>query len=373
MYATLDRQADQFDIIRERLEQQKARNEQRLNRSLTFFQGMIAQWNLLIAEWINNPNHPALKSGAVEHANREYIRRFPLRMSDMLQEALHSPQAYLLKIAEYEMSIGGRPQVHFPTHPAWYRLIVNDPLRVEEELLFQEVVLDHCPSGSVPLRIADLGTGNGRLAFALSDMFSTVTFHPGVQYIGLDLEVPNLRDWLRLAKEKDIESAMHPLLADMVHLPMKTEGIDIIGTSSSLNLCAEYLQPLVLLEMMRCLKEDGEILITGPNENFSAEDYVKCTMATNLEEYLLPWNMLEAHNLGQPGMNIDELSRNRCDFSYLKTDQICEAADSMGCKLIYITHWPRRGTTREIYSGIRFKVTAETKRRMQGGEQELSS
>ncbi|MFO7876462.1 MAG: hypothetical protein R6U55_07785, partial [Desulfovermiculus sp.] len=50
----------------------------------------------------------------------------------------------------------------------------------------------------------------------------------------------------------------------------------------------------------------------------------------------------------------------------LKPDQICEAAQSMGCKPIYITHWPRLGATREIYSGIRFRVTAETKRRMQG-------
>jgi hypothetical protein len=139
-----------------------------------------------------------------------------------------------------------------------------------------------------------------------------------------------------------------------------------------LNLIAEYEQPLVLLEMMRCLKEGGEVLITGPNASFSAEDYVKCTAATNLEEYLLPWNMLEAHNLGQPGMIIDELSRNRCDFSYLKTDHICEAAHSMGCKPICTTHWPRSGATREIYSSIRFKVTKETKRRIQGGMQEIS-
>ncbi|MBS3779681.1 MAG: class I SAM-dependent methyltransferase, partial [Desulfovermiculus sp.] len=251
------------------------------------------------------------------------------------------------------------------THHAWYSLIVNDPLRVEEELLFQEFVLDHYPSKSVPLRIADLGTGNGRLAFGLSDMLRNSTFHSDMQFIGLDLGISNLRDGLRLAQERDMESAMHPLLADMTHLPLQTGVIDIMCASSSLNLIAEYGQPLVLLEMMRCLKEGGEVLITGPNESFSAENYVKCAVATNLEEYLLPWNMLEAHNLGQPGMVIDELSRNRCDFSYLKTDQIWEAAHSMGCKPIYISHWPRCGATREIYSGIRFRVTSETKRRIQ--------
>ena len=367
-----DSKAEQIDIIRKSLEQQKASNEQRLNRPLTFFQGMIAQWNLLIAQWINNPNHPALASETVEHANREYLQRFPVRTADKLHEALQSPQAYLRKVTDYELSIGGRPQVHFPTHHAWYRLIVNDPLRVEEELLFQDVVLDHCFSESVPLRIADLGTGNGRQAFGLSDMLRTSAFYSDIHFIALDLGISNLRDVLRLAEEKDVETAMHPLLADMVHLPLKTGGFDIICASSSLNLIAEYEQPLVLLEMMRCLKKGGEVLITGPNASFSAEDYVKCTAATNLEEYLLPWNMLEAHNLGQPGMIIDELSRNRCDFSYLKTDQICEAAHSMGCKPICITHWPRSGATREIYSGIRFKVTTETKRRMQGCKQEIS-
>ncbi|MGM0538850.1 MAG: hypothetical protein ACQERT_06530 [Thermodesulfobacteriota bacterium] len=162
-----DSKAEQIDIIRESLEEQNARNEQRLNRPLTFFQGMIAQWNILFALWINNPNHPALESESVEHANREYLRRFPFRTTDKLHEALQSPQAYLRKVTDYELSIGGRPQVHFPTHHAWYRLIVNDPLRIEEELLFQDVVLDHCLSESVPLRIADLGTGNGRLAFGL--------------------------------------------------------------------------------------------------------------------------------------------------------------------------------------------------------------
>ena len=359
-----DSKADHIDSIRKRLKQQKSRNEQRLNRPLTFFQSMLAQWNLLIAQLMNDPNHPALASETVEYANREYIQRFPLRTDDKLQEALQSPQAYHQKIADYELSIGGRPQVHFPTHQAWYRLIVNDPLRYEEELLFQELVLDHCLSESVSLRIGDLGIGNGRLVFGLSDMLKTSAFTPDIEFIGLDLGMPNLRDWLRLAKEKDVESAMHPLLADMAHLPLHSGVIDIMCASSSLNLCAEYEQPLVLLEMMRCLKEGGEILITGPNEGFSAEDYIKCTAATNLEEYLLPWNMLEAHKLGQPGMIIDELSRNRCDFSYLKTDQICEAAHSMGCNPIYISHWPHHGATRKIYSGIRFRVTAETKRRM---------
>ncbi|MDZ7761141.1 MAG: hypothetical protein U5L00_12940 [Desulfovermiculus sp.] len=122
-------------MIKEILEQQKARNEQRLNRPLTILQSMIAQWNLLAAQWMNPLDNPALESGAIDQAHREYIRRFPPGIADKLQEALHCPQEYRRKVADYELSIGGRPKVCFPTHHAWYRLIVNDPLRIEEELL----------------------------------------------------------------------------------------------------------------------------------------------------------------------------------------------------------------------------------------------
>jgi SAM-dependent methyltransferase len=332
-----------------------------LNRSLTLVQGLIAQWNILAARYTHARRLPALEPEAVEHANREYSRRFPPTLAEKIEEVAIRPDDYIRRVTDYERAIGGCPAVIFPTDGEWYRLIVSDPLRIEEELLLQETVLDHGLSERHPLRILDLGTGNGRMARSVCSLLSGSEGLVDVQVYGLDSGMANLEDGRRMSDEQG-GCPVHFMCGDMAHLPLRAGSCSIISVASSFNLVPEYEQPLVILEMLRCLREGGEGLITGPNERFSAEKYVRCTVATNLDGYLLPWNMARAHEMGHVGLVIDELVRTRFDCSYLKMGQLCEMFETMGCHLLSRTHWPWRGSEAGIYSGLRFRVTAETKR-----------
>jgi ubiquinone/menaquinone biosynthesis C-methylase UbiE len=348
-------------MLKDTLAQARARNEKRLNRSLTPVQGLIAQWNILVARCIHDRRLPALEPEAVEHANREYSRRFPPGLAEKVEEVMIRPDDYIRKMAAYERSIGGRPTVTFPTDGEWYRLIVSDPLRIEEELLLQETVLEHGLSEHPPLRVLDVGTGNGRMAQSVFSLLSGSGLLIDLQVYGLDSGMANLVDGQRMAREQGACS-VHFMCGDMAHLPLGAGSCSIISAASCFNLVPEYEQPLVILEMLRCLRESGEVLITGPNERFSAERYVRCTVATNLAGYLLPWNMARAHEMGQVGLVIDELVRKRFDCSYLQTGQLCEMFETMGCTLLSRTHWPGLGSEAGIFSGLRFRVTAETKR-----------
>jgi SAM-dependent methyltransferase len=160
------------------------------------------------------------------------------------------------------------------------------------------------------------------------------------------------------------------MAGDMASLPLQSGSCNVILAASCLNLVPEYERPLVILEMLRCLTEDGEVIVTGPNERFSAEDYIKCTVASNLERYLLPWNMAQAQNLGQVGTIIDDLVKERLDCSYLPTEAFCETLQLMDCRLQKLEHWPQQGSEPSIFSGMRFKATAETKRRLQRYERQ---
>ncbi len=359
------------DMLKDDLEQARARNQERLNRSLTLVQSLIAQWNMLFARCFNDRRHPALEPETVEHANREYSRRFPSSLAEKIEEVMIRPDDYLQNVTDYERSIGGRPTVTFPTDDEWYRLIVSDPLRIEEELLLQEAVLDHGLPEHPPLRVLDLGTGNGRMARSVCSLLSGSWVPGTVQICGLDSGMANLVDGQRMSREHGACS-VHFMCGDMALLPLVTGSCHIICAASCLNLVPEYVQPLVILEMLRCLDDDGEGLITGPNEHFSAENYVRCTVATNLARYALPWDMIEAHNLGQIGMVIDDLVRNRRDCAYLPSSEFHEIVSIMGCQLISRRQWPQKGTEPAIFSGLRFRATPETKRRLERSRRQCS-
>ena len=351
---------------------ERAKNEERLSRSLSFWESFIAQCNVFYSQWANSHDHPALDKEAVQRANEAYETHFPSGLAEKAEEALLKPQEYKQRIAEYERSIGVRPYVPFPTDQEWYSLIVNHPLRIEEELFVLDSLLDSrlrpSPGG---LRIVDLGTGNGRMIFRVSGLLSGLMAEEFYRLFGLDRELVNLGDCSRKAEEKGMQSRCRWLTGDMARLPLQTASCDFILAASCLNLVPEYERPLVVLEMLRCLQEGGEVIVSGPNERFSAEEYIKCTVASNLDRYLLPWNLAQAQNLGQIGLIIDDLVRERLDCSYLQTDQFCETLQIMDCQLQRLEHWPRKGAERNIFSGIRFQATAATKRRMQRYERQL--
>ena len=344
------------------IERERAHNEERLNRHLTFFQSSVAQWNLFFARWINVRGHSALDPDTVHRANQEYSRRFSSGLAEKVEEALFRPEEFGRTISDYEQCIGYRPSVPFPTDTGWYRLIVTDPLRIEEELLLRETVLDVSPTDHSPLGIVDLGTGNGRMALSVSRMLSGHGFDEAYQIVGVDRERDNLRDGLRIAGESQVSVPVNFLLGDMTCLPLQSDSCSVMNAASCLHLVPEYEQPLVILEMLRCLHQGGEALITGPNERFSAESYIKCAIASNLEGYMLPWNLGLVQSLGRVGMIMDRMVKERLDYSYLKTHQICETLTRLECQPVSRNQWPREGSVPGIFSGIRFKVTAETKK-----------
>lgn len=354
------------------LAEERAKNEQRLNRSLGLWESYIAQCCVFYFQWITPRDHPALAREAVQQANEAFRERFPSGLAEQTEEALFNLQEYKRRIADYEACIGIRPYVPFPTDQEWYRLIVHDPLRIEEELFFLDSLLDsRLHPTTKPLRIVDLGTGNGRMAFRVSRMLTELIGEDRFQLLGLDRELDNLRDGSRIASEEGRPSSCCWLAGDMASLPLQTGSCSFILAASCLNLIPEYERPLAILEMLRCLKEGGEAIITGPNERFSAEKYIKCTVATNLEKYMLPWNMAQAQKLGQTGSIIDDLVKERLDFGYLSTDTWCEIFQNRGCSLQTLKHWPQQGSEPHIFSGMRFKVTAATKQRMQRYERQM--
>jgi SAM-dependent methyltransferase len=360
-----------FAKAKQAIAEERAKNEERLNRSLSFWESFIAQCNVFYAQWANPHDHPALAKEAVQRANEAYRERFPSGLAEKTEEALFNLPEYKRRIADYEARIGIRPYVPFPTDQEWYRLIVHDPLRIEEELFFLDGLLDsRLHPTPKPLRIVDLGTGNGRMVFRISGVLSGLIAEDCFQLIGLDRELVNLRDGAKSASEKGGPSSFCWLAGDMARLPLRAGSCDFILAASCLNLVPEYERPLVILEMLRCLREGGEVIVTGPNERFSAEEYIKCTVASNLERYVLPWNMAQAQSLGQVGTIIDDLVKERLDCSYLPTDAFCETLQVMDCQLQTLEHWPTQGSEPHIFSGMRFKVTAATKQRMQRYERQ---
>jgi SAM-dependent methyltransferase len=358
------RNEDPLEAARARLNQEARAIDQRLCGPLTLPRKLLADVNVLKARLAGCPSSEALAPEAVAAAQRDFPKYFPATLETMIEEILADPEGYRQKVEEYEAGPAGRPSVPFDTENDHYRLIVRDPLRIREELFLFRAVLHYPSVGKGVFRALDLGTGSGRLAFCLADALLPLCDGQGFEIYGLDLNPANVKDALETKAAGEYGDRIKFVRGDMTEMPFEAGKFCLCNASSSTYLVPFYQRPLHLLEMARVLKLGGEGVITGPNENFSPEAYVRCMAATNLRTYLNPVNMIKAQKLGPIGMLIDNMRKNRVDFTLPDNPGLCAALRTAGCEIERAETWPRAGTT-AIYSGVRFHTTRESEKRMQ--------
>ena len=345
------------------LDQATAENDQRLNRPLTLPRRVIADINVLLARCRGPLKSPALDPEAVRISVHTFRKLFPSTLEEMMEEALADPEGYQQKIDLYEKKLAGPPMIPFETENDHYRLIVRDPLRIREEHFLFRAILHSESLDSGFFSAVDLGTGSGRLALCLADALMEFCPENTIRIYGLDLNPTNIKDAMATKISRGYGENVRFVQGDMTRTPFAQGQFSLCNASSSTYLVPFYLRPFHLLEMARILREGGEGVLTGPNEKFSPLTYARCMAATNLETYLNPVNMLVAQKLGPIGMLIEKMSKLRQDFTLPDNAGICAALQKISCIIEYAETWPAQGTS-DLYSGIHFRTSGATERRM---------
>jgi ubiquinone/menaquinone biosynthesis C-methylase UbiE len=343
-------------LIQAEIDAAMRRNDDRLNRSIRWFDGILLKLNLWITRLRGPMACPSLEARRIVAANRAFAGLFSQHLEEMIHQASQDPEGYQQKITSYETRLADRPQVPFDTDNRFYRLIVRDPLRIREEHFLFRAIIANGLLDDERFAALDLGTGNGRLAFCMAELLSRACAQPDYEICGLDLSPNNIRDALELNVAGGLKDCLRFVTGDMTRLPFEANRFSLCNSASSLYLVPFYTRALALLEMIRVLKTGGEGVITGPNENFSVKDYAACMAASNRETYLHPVNMVLAQRLGPIGLLIDEISRRRLDFSFPDTEQTCRALKMAGCEVLKVEKWPR-SCLAAVYSGIHFRKT----------------
>ncbi len=87
-----------LQYIREYLKREKARNSERLNRCLTFWERFVVRWSVFFAQVTHLHDHPALEPEMIKRANQQYAQRFPSGLAEKTEEALFKTKEYKQKI-----------------------------------------------------------------------------------------------------------------------------------------------------------------------------------------------------------------------------------------------------------------------------------
>jgi ubiquinone/menaquinone biosynthesis C-methylase UbiE len=338
-------------------------NQARLNQPLTPLRQLLALANYGLA-WCRGPS-PAdcLDPENVAAANAAFEKLFHGKLHHLTLEALAAPENYLRKIRSYEKRLNGRPLVPFATENDNYRLIVKDPLRIQEEhfvfnaMLNSDLLDDQLPS------VLDLGTGSGRLAFCMAELLRRSCAASHFETYGLDIDPANIRDALETKSARGYGPQVKFVTGDMTRTPFLHDRFGLCSAASSVYLVPAYARVLCLLEMVRILKPGGEGVITGPNEHFSVLNYTYCMGASNLRTYINPVNMYLAQKLGGTGMLIEAVARQRQDYAFPDTSELCLALELTGCRINKVEYWPKSNVP-PLFTGIHFRKTATTNRSM---------
>ncbi|MFP4393527.1 MAG: class I SAM-dependent methyltransferase [Desulfohalobiaceae bacterium] len=350
----------QISQIKQDLAQEKACNQSRLNQSLSFWQSWMACWGILWAQVFKDSDHPGLDPEAIQLANQEYDRHFALDLVHNTKLALAASREYWQRIKAYEQCIGHRPCLPFPAHSQWYALLTQEPLRIQEELFILEQALEHISCQPSKVCVLDIGTGQGRILHKIQDKLSRAVTGSRLQCLGLDREIENLRSAIDSPCKQERNYDCRWLAGDMTALPLQDGCCDLLVAASCLYLVPQYERPLALLEMLRCLRQGGDMIITGPNQNFSAAGYMKCAMASNPERLFWPWTLAQLQDMCRVGISLDDLMHMRSDSGYLQIRPICELLQTMDCSLICQEHWPHAMREQSLFSGIRFRTGPRT-------------
>lgn len=345
------------------LEAVSTSNLARLNQPLKGLRRILALANYGLARFRGPSPAECLTPDNVAAANSAFRKLFPGRLQQLTLEALSAPDAYLRKIRSYEKRLGGRPKVPFATENDYYRLIVKDPLRIQEEhFVFDAMLGCDLPSDPSPAAV-DLGTGSGRIVFAMAELLQRLCTNDGFEIYGLDINAANIRDALETKSVGHFGARLKFVTGDMTGTPFRQDRFGLCNASSSFYLVPAYARALCVLEMVRMLKPGGWGVITGPNENFSALDYTYCMGASNLRTYINPVNMVLAHKLGPTGMLIDAVAQKRLDYKFPDTSELCLALELTGCRIHKVEYWPKSNVA-PLFTGIHFSKSTTCNRNM---------
>lgn len=121
-------------------------------------------------------------------------------------------------------------------------------IRAHSYRCFERVILKNSATEGRPLRILDLGAGNGWLSHRLTEQ--------GHQSIAVDIFTDPL-DGLGALRHYD--TSVPAVAAEFDRLPFPDAGFDLVIFNSSLHYSSDYRR--TLLEARRCLRVSGQLVI----------------------------------------------------------------------------------------------------------------
>lgn len=356
-------QPEALAAMRAVLEAVAAANEHRLNQPLKPFTQALTLANLAVTRLRGPARSACLDPENARRANACFERLFEGQLPQWTAAVLADPQEWLDKVKVYETQEGLKPDIPFETEADYYRLIVRDPLRLQEEYFVYRAILNNGLLAQHAFAALDLGTGSGRLAFCMADLLKRCSPAGSYAIYGLDINPLNIKDALESKSTNGYGAEVKFVTGDMCLTPFEQERFSLCSAASSLYLVPAYARPFCILEMVRMLKPGGEGVITGPNEYFSLRDYTYCMGATNFRTYIDPRNMVLAQKLGPIGVLIDRAAKQRRDFIFPDTSFVCLSLQKAGCDIVRVEYWPK-SNLRPVYTAIHFRKSPASAARM---------
>ena len=342
-----------------------SREDHYLKRSLTVFEEMAASWRVTAIELFGTSLAKPLDAGMVKYANALYSSLFDRSLPDLTNDALADLPAYLKKIENFENYAALPETPVFDAKENYERLIEHDLLRRREKNFVIKAMLSGSAiktndSGKTngsgdAFRVVDFGSGGGRIFYEIADILSRIFPTDPFQVIGLEENHDNTQyATSHQAFSGNGKTLMH-ITSDATAAPLQSGSVSMSCLNSVMQLIPVYKRPLLMMELVRILKTNGEGVITGPNEKCTLDAYIRSALAAQPGVYLNPARMLMAMKMIPFAVTIDELCQKRTDYGYPDTKEICTVLEKLGCTVIQTETWPAFYPEEDIFSGIWFK------------------
>lgn len=336
-----------------------SREDHYLKRSLTVFEEMAASWGVIAVELFGSGLAKPLDAGMVKNANALYSSLFDKSLPELMNDALTDLPAYLKKIVKYENQAALPETLVFDAKEDYERLIEHDFLRRREKNFVIKAMLSGSAittdSSGDGVRVVDFGSGGGRIFYEIADILSRIFPADPFQVIGLDQNYDNTQ---YATSQQDFsgngKTLMH-ITSDATAAPLKSGSVSMCCLNSVMQLIPVYKRPLLMVELVRILKTNGEGVITGPNEKCTLGAYIRSALAAQPGVYLNPARMFMAMKMAPFARKVDELCQKRTDYGYSDTKEICMVLERLGCTVIQAETWPEFYPDEDIFSGIWFK------------------
>lgn len=356
----MDDRKDGVTEFQSRLKNRVQENEKRLKRQVPLFESCLAQWAILVSRLGIPTAGSQLSCSEIRQVNERYQALFPATLPEQAHELLLDPDTYRTKVDSYHQRLPANQAIAFLTGNDFDSLAEEDPLRIQEELFVLQGLLqcEALPAGG-RFNLVDLGSGSGRLTRSLGKTIAGIMPRERVTIAGLDIDRENIMAGLGNRNGSHLDYALGFVQGDLLHPPFRPETFSFCALSSVLQLIPFQRRVLLLKEVVGCLKTGGHGVLTGPNEKCTIEGFIRSTFAAYPEVYLNPSLSLKVVAFTPLAKMIDRLSRERADYSYPDTREMCEVLKMFGCHIHRVETWPRYYPNEDIFSGICFQKVSE--------------